>query len=160
MTSNSSRASKASAAASEPAATEEKADTAASKTVADAAPVDAPAETEAPTAGDLPVEPPLDKAPGAVPAAAPAEAEAPAEKERPKNHVQVVLAHPIDKQRDLTLLRLEPKEGGYKVNEEIWVHPDSARTLIAGGYAKGVHPEDRAAVEAALAPASTATEKA
>jgi hypothetical protein len=92
----------------------------------------APAETEALATGDT--TPAVDAAP---------------EQDR-TGRVKIVLAHPLDRERDITRLRLDQKDGGYKVGEDVWVLPADAKTLIAAGYAQ-VDPEDNAAVAAVLA---------
>jgi hypothetical protein len=104
-----------------------------------------PAEAEARTAGDVAVEPATDQVPPAA-----------ADDEDRKGKVAVKLAHPLDKVEDLRRLRLDDeKEGGYRVGDEVWLSPDDARTLITAGYAQ-TDPENKAAVEAVLAPKTDA----
>lgn len=110
------------------------------------------ATTDAPSLAE-PDAAPADTATPAV-AAAPVETPAPVQDGPPKNLVEVTLAHPLDKEQDLTRLRLEPKEHGYKPGDAIWVTRDDARNLVNAGYAKGIDPENEAAVEALLAPAA------
>lgn len=122
-------------------------------------------EVEAPARGDEAVEPALDSGeqvtrPVDVPAtdapADPAPADAPAAAEeapKPKsNLVTVVLAHPLDKPADLLHLGLEPKEGGYRVGDEVQVTKSNARSLANAGYAQGVDPEKQHQVDAMLNP--------
>lgn len=123
---------KSSAASAEPTLDESTTDPTDAPSLAESATV--PAETEAPAA------------------AAETEAPAPVQDDPPKNRIEVALAHPLDRESDLTRLRLEPKEGGYKPGDKIWVTRDDARSLINAGYAKGVDPENKAAVEALLTP--------
>jgi hypothetical protein len=71
--------------------------------------------------------------------------------------VTLTLAHPLDNQNNAqrnTLRRLGldvDREGGYKVGEQVRVHPADGRSLIGAGYVQ-VDPEDNEAVAKALDP--------
>lgn len=130
MTTSSKRSSAAAANPETPAT-----DAAGNATLAADAP-SAPAETEAPATGETAVEPAADET-------------TPATVQDRAGRVKVVLAHPLDQPNDLTRLRLDQKDGGYKVGEEVWVLRDDARTLITAGYAQ-VDPENNEAVAAVL----------
>lgn len=104
--------------------------------------VETPAPVEAPVADTPPAAEP--------PAATQVGEEAPAPVAPPaSNLVKVKLAHPLDKEADLLHLGLKPKEGGYKVHDEVEVTKAAARTMISAGYAQ-VDPENKEAVNAVL----------
>lgn len=116
----------------------------------------APAETEAPTAADYPEDAQPESAADSLPDSTPealatrgseprGEAEA-----ADAGKVTIRLANPIDNKQDLQRLGLDAtREGGYKVHDEVTLHPDLARVLISAGYAQ-VDPEDTKAVAEAL----------
>lgn len=97
--------------------------------------------------------PPLDSnttvaAPADAPAAAPSDA---AQEQDDPRKVTIRLAHPLDRDQDLQYLGLPPKEGGYKVHDEIRVSRSAAQSIINAGYAQ-VDPENKKAVAAVLNP--------